>query len=122
MGSLASVRPRIGFVPGALALIAPPFIGRGGWPSEEIADCAGLAGRLPAGMPVFLHHGSEDRTVPLAHAGLYAKVFPQAVVRVLRGRDHQLDNDLGELARDIVSLRLPRSPAATSPADTGRAP
>ncbi len=92
------------FAPAALILIAAPFVGDGGWTSDEIATPADLAERLPAGMPVFLYHGAEDEIAPVAHAGLYATLIPQAVVRILPGRDHQLNDDLGEVARDILSL------------------
>lgn len=89
--------------PGALLLIAAPFIGDGGWPSEEIAPRTDLAERLAA-CPVFLYHGTDDTTVPAAHVRLYARAIPHATVRVLEHRDHQLNNDLGEVARDIRSV------------------
>jgi predicted alpha/beta hydrolase family esterase len=91
-----SVQPR------ALMLIAAPFIGDGGWPSDEIQPRTDFA--LPAGLSVFLYHGSDDKTVPTAHVRLYAGAIPQATVRMLAGRDHQLNNDLGDVARDIRSL------------------
>ena len=89
---------------GALLLIAAPFIGDGGWPSDELQPRADLAERLAA-RPVFLYHGTDDATVPTAHVRLYAHAIPHATVRVLDHRDHQLNNDLGEVARDIRSLR-----------------
>ena len=85
---------------GAIALIAAPFIGKGGWRSDDIPR-ANFAEDLPAGVPVFLYHGTADTTVPFAHLALYANAIPRAVVRALAGRDHQLDNDLGDVARDI---------------------
>lgn len=85
---------------GALALIATPFIGEGGWPSDELAPRHDFGERLP-GVPVFLYHGTADEELPLAHLQLYARTMPDAVVRLLEGRDHQLDNDLGEVAADI---------------------
>ena len=91
---------------GALALIATPFIGDGGWPSEDIEPCPDLAERLPAGVPVFVYHGTADTIVPFAHAALYANAIPQAVVRAMPDRDHQLGNDLGDVARDIRSLAV----------------
>jgi pimeloyl-ACP methyl ester carboxylesterase len=88
----------------AISLIAAPFIGEGGWPSDEIAPRTDLAERLPAGVPVFLYHGTADDIVPFAHLALYAGLIPRAVVRGLAGRNHQLDNDLSDVARDISSL------------------
>jgi predicted alpha/beta hydrolase family esterase len=85
-------------------LLAAPFVGKDGWPSEDIKPMSDLGKRLPAKTPVYVYHGSEDETAPLEHASLYAKAIPQAVVRRLEGRDHQLDNDLSEVATDIRQL------------------
>ncbi len=85
-------------------LIAAPFVGEGGWRSGEIDTMRGLGKRLPASTPVYVYHGSEDETAPLQHADLYALAIPQAVVRRLRGRDHQLNNDMSEVAADIRRL------------------
>jgi len=88
----------------AIALIAAPFIGEGGWKSEDPAPRSDFAERLPATVPVFLYHGLSDDTVPVAHVDLYANAIPRAQVRRLPGRDHQLNNDLSEVASDIRSL------------------
>ncbi len=90
---------------GGLFLVAAPFIGDDGWPSDEMTPRSDFAARLPADAPVFLFHGTEDKTVPPAHQALYAATLPQATARRLEGRGHQLDNDLSEVARDIKSLR-----------------
>jgi hypothetical protein len=37
--------------------------------------------------------GSDDPEVPFAHLALYHQKLPQARVRELAGRDHQLDDD-----------------------------
>jgi predicted alpha/beta hydrolase family esterase len=103
--TLADERPTLKF--GAIVLIAAPFIGDGGWPSDDIHPRKDLAERLPAGVPIFLYHGTEDKSVPFAHVKLYAKAIPHAVVRTLANREHQLDNDLSEVARDIRSLSRP---------------
>lgn len=90
------------FKPGALVLIAAPFIGNGGWPSDEIQPRTDFAARLPD--RVFLYQGTDDETVPAAHVHLYARAIPHATVRVLAHRDHQLNDDLSEVARDIRAL------------------
>ena len=64
----------------------------------------GMGKKLPPRTPIYLYHGSQDETAPLEHAGLYEAAIPQAVVRRLTGRDHQLSNDLSEVARDIRLL------------------
>jgi predicted alpha/beta hydrolase family esterase len=82
-------------------LLAAPFVGEGGWPSEELKPMADLGQRLPEQLPVYIYQGSKDETAPPTHADLYAKAIPRAVVRRLPGRDHQLNNDLSEVAADI---------------------
>ena len=88
---------------GAVCLIAAPFIGAGGWKSEDIEPRSDLAARLPSDVPIFLYHGRNDETVPFAHVELYAWAIPRAHVRGLANRDHQLNNNLSELASDIRS-------------------
>lgn len=90
---------------GAIFLIAAPFVGEGGWTSEDIEPRQDVSRRLPKGVPVFLYHGSEDAIAPFAHIELYAEAIPGAHVRRLNGRDHQLNNDLSEVAKDIRELR-----------------
>ncbi|MEO6444030.1 MAG: hypothetical protein ABIP66_02555 [Gemmatimonadaceae bacterium] len=74
---------------------------------EEIAPRADLAERLPAAAPVFLYHGDADAEVPVAHVELYAAAISHARVRKLAGRDHQLNDELSEVARDIPALAAP---------------
>ena len=82
-------------------LIAAPFFGPGGWPSEDIKPKQDLDSRLPQATPIYLYHGSEDDTAPHAHVDLYKQAIPHAHVRKLEGRDHQLNDDLSEVAADI---------------------
>jgi len=89
---------------GAIVLIAAPFIGDGGWKSEDIEPRSDLATRLPPGVPVFLYHGDKDEIAPISHVALYARAIPYARVRRLVNRDHQLNNDLSEVAGDIREL------------------
>jgi predicted alpha/beta hydrolase family esterase len=89
---------------GAICLIAAPFIGAGGWKSEDIEPRSDLAARLPRDVPIFLYHGRNDDTVPFAHIELYARAIPRAHVNRLANHDHQLNNDLSELASDIRRL------------------
>ena len=82
-------------------LISAPFVGTGGWPSEDIKPSRDLGARLPQATPIYLYHGSEDDTAPYAHVDLYKQAIPRARVRKLKGRDHQLNDDLSEVAADI---------------------
>jgi predicted alpha/beta hydrolase family esterase len=90
--------------PAGIFLVSMPFIGKEGWPSDDIKPEPDLDAKLPARSPVYLYQGSADETVPVDHADLNAKAIPQAVVRKLSGRDHQLGNDMSEVAADIRQL------------------
>ena len=100
--ALAESTPRANL--GAVCLIAAPFIGTAGWESDDIAAQPDLADRLPRDVPIFIYHGRDDDTVPFAHVELYARLIPRAVVRRLAGRDHQLNNQISEIATDIRRL------------------
>jgi predicted alpha/beta hydrolase family esterase len=85
----------------AIVLLAAPFVGPGGWPADDIAFDRDLGTRLPPGLAIHLVHGLDDDTVPPAHADLFADAIPRAVVHPLPGRDHQLGNDMREVAAVI---------------------
>ena len=87
----------------AICLIAAPFMGQGtggqaGWSSDEITLVDGWANPL-ANFPLHLFHGGADTIVPKAHVDLYAEALPHAQVYRLAGQDHQLNNDLTEVAK-----------------------
>ena len=85
----------------AIVLIAAPFVGAGGWPSDEFELPHNLGARLPQGVPVHVFHGLQDKSAPPSHADLYARAIPQAQLHRLPGRDHQLGNDLTDVANAI---------------------
>lgn len=85
-------------------LIAAPYIGEGGWQIEAMRPTRELALAIDDAMPLTLYQGTRDDVVPVSHIGMLAKAFPRARVRRLEGRDHQLDNDLSEVAHDIKRL------------------
>ena len=93
-----------GLALGAIFLIAAPFVGEGGWPSDDGESQHDIGGKLPGGVPIYLFHGLADTEVPPAHAELYARAIPQAHLCRLPGRDHQLNDDLREVAAAIEAL------------------
>jgi pimeloyl-ACP methyl ester carboxylesterase len=99
INALAEQPPERGL--GAIVLIAAPFVGEGGWPSDEFELAGDLGARLPPDVRVHVFHGLQDETAPPSHAGLYGAAIPQAQVHQLPGRDHQLNNDLSEVAEAI---------------------
>jgi predicted alpha/beta hydrolase family esterase len=92
--------------PTGIFLVSMPFIGKDGWSSDDIKPDPKLGSKLPEQSSVYLYQGSEDEIVPFEHARLNAKAIPQAVVRKLAGRNHQLDNDMSEVAADIRRLGI----------------
>ena len=90
----------------AIILIAAPFVGDGGWPSDDMNSTADLGARLPRDVPVYVFHGLADETAPPSHSELYARVIQQAHVHRLPDRDHQLNNDLSEIAAIIKSWEV----------------
>jgi predicted alpha/beta hydrolase family esterase len=103
INALAEQSPEVRL--GAVVLVAAPFVGPGGWPGDDFELPPDLGARLPSDVPVHLFHGLEDDTAPASHADLYARVIPQAQVHLLPERDHQLDNDLSEVAKAISAAR-----------------
>lgn len=89
---------------GAIFLIATPFAGEGGWSADDLQFPPDLGARLPKGVPIQFYHGLADEVAPPSHIELYARAVPQARVHRLPGRDHQLNNDLSEVAAAILSL------------------
>lgn len=88
----------------AILLISAPFVGNGGWPSDGLRFPSDLGARLPKGVPVHFYQGLADDVVPASHIDHYLRAVPGARVHRLRGRDHQLNNDLSEVASAISSL------------------
>ena len=86
-------------------LAAPPFwYDDDFWRWDDVALSADADQILPANLPFFIYRGDNDKTIPASHLDMYANALPQAVIRHLAGRDHQLNNDMSEIARDIEAL------------------
>jgi predicted alpha/beta hydrolase family esterase len=100
--TLAELLPEREF--GAIILIAAPFVGEGGWASDDWTPQRELDGRLPSGVPIYLYHGLADGTAPPSHVELYGHALPQTHIVRMPDRDHQLNNDLTDIAVVIKSL------------------
>jgi hypothetical protein len=74
------------------------------WRWSEVELPRDAASRLPPGTPIRFYHGKADETVPFEHLEMYAKAIPHASVHPLAGRNHQLDDDLSAVAKDIEEL------------------
>jgi uncharacterized protein len=72
------------------------------WKDAELPRDAGR--RIPPNVPLTFYHGGDDESVPFSHLARYARLFPTATIRRLAGRNHQLNDDLSEVARDIRAL------------------
>jgi len=89
---------------GAIFLIAAPFVGEGGWQIDGWRPQRELGAKLPREVPIYLYHGLADSTAPPLHAELFVHAIPQAHLCKVPGGDHQLNNDLSEIAAVIKSL------------------
>lgn len=88
-------------------LLAAPFWGGEGWHYEgyeELQLPQDIANALPKRASMFLYHSRDDGTVPFAHLALYARLLPDATVRVIDTGGHQLNNDASPVAVDIEAL------------------
>lgn len=85
-------------------LIAPPFwSGKEKWKQGLILQ-EDFAENLSTNSPVFFYHCQDDEVVPLDHIATYRKLLPGATFREIETGGHQLNNDLGLVAKDIISL------------------
>src|SRR5688572_2285346 len=48
----------------AVFVLAAPFVGNGGWPSDEMQFSPELGAKLPQGVPIHFYHGLGDTEVP----------------------------------------------------------
>jgi predicted alpha/beta hydrolase family esterase len=102
-GLYGSLLPRLR----GLFLLAPPFVGPGGW-SFDGFHFDGVVGRDTLdGLPIRFYFGLADAVVPPAHATLYEEVFPEADFYRLAQCDHQFEGHLAQVADDI-RLLVPR--------------
>jgi uncharacterized protein len=73
------------------------------WEVDEYTLPENFAEQLPDA-PVFLYHSQDDEIVPFEHLAMYAEKLPDATIREFEGRDHQFNEDLSDVARDIKGL------------------
>lgn len=92
-------------VAGVFLIAAPFWYDHEFWRWDDVKLPKDTSAMLPARMPMFLYHGRADEVVPFTHVEMYAQMLPQAIVRPLEGRNHQLNDDLTEVAEDIRQLR-----------------
>jgi hypothetical protein len=90
---------------GVFLLATPFWYDHEFWRWDQVKLPPNAAERIASGLPVFLYHGRQDEVVPFSHVEMYARALPQATIRRLDGRNHQLNDDLADVARDIMLLR-----------------
>jgi predicted alpha/beta hydrolase family esterase len=87
-----------------LFLLAPPFVGRGGWQLDGFHLDDPVARARLRGLPLQLYFGLADTTVPASHAELYSALFPDAAIHRLPGCGHQFEGFMAQVARDVRAL------------------
>jgi uncharacterized protein len=91
-----------------LVLASAPFWSREGfWRWDEVVLPPDAGQQLPDELGLLLYHGIEDTTVPVDHMVAYKNVLPRALCFALPGRDHQLGNDMTDVAAGIKKLCRP---------------
>lgn len=88
-------------VVGLFLLAAPYWNGDGIWKWDEVRLPEDVAAKLASIRQIVLYHSRDDEVVPFAHLALYAASLPQATLRAIDGRGHQLGNDLADVAEGI---------------------
>jgi len=84
-----------------LFLLAAPSWDEDQWNFDDLKLPRDIAERLASIPRIVLYHSRDDVVVPFAHLALHGARLPQATIRALDGRGHQLGNDLTDVARDI---------------------
>ena len=88
-----------------LFLLAAPYWGADEfWSWDEVRLPRDAADKLAYIPGIFLYHSRDDEIVPFVHLALYAARLPQATIREVDGRGHQLGNDLADVAGDIMRM------------------
>jgi predicted alpha/beta hydrolase family esterase len=87
-----------------LFLLAPPFVGEGGWQLDGFHFDRPVDPAALAGLSLHLYFGSADRTVPPSHADRYATLLPEAKIQRLPGCDHQFGGFMARIADDLRAL------------------
>ena len=85
-------------------LLAPPFVGEGGWKLDGFHLDRPVDAQALGGLPLHLYFGSADQIVPPSHAELYEAVFPAATIHRLAGCDHQFGGFMARVAQDAAAL------------------
>ncbi len=89
-----------------LFLLAPPFVGDGGWRLDGFRMDEPVRPEALAGVQLQLYFGSADTTVPQAHADLYARLFPGVAIHRLPGCGHQFEGCMARVASDLRALAM----------------
>jgi predicted alpha/beta hydrolase family esterase len=85
----------------AVFLLAPPYVGQGGWDLGEFHLDARRGGAQAQEPATFFYFGASDSVVPPSHADLYRQAFPDATFRQLGDCDHQFTGRLPLVVQDM---------------------
>jgi predicted alpha/beta hydrolase family esterase len=94
-----------------LILIATPYWGADDFWKWDEAQLPEDANRILADVPILLYHNRDDEVVPFNHLHLFAAKLPKATIFEAKGRGHQLENNLADVAAGIRSILQNEVPA-----------
>jgi predicted alpha/beta hydrolase family esterase len=89
-------------IAGLFVIAAPCWGADKFWKWDQVRLPNDVATKLASIPRIFIYHSRDDEIVPFAHLALYAAKLPQATIREVDGRGHQLGNDLADVAEDIM--------------------
>ena len=84
-----------------LFLVAIPHWGEEDWEVDDFVLREDFEESMPNLPSIYFYHSTGDEIVPFEHLKFYRKVFPNARVRELAGKEHAFTDGLPELVRDI---------------------
>ncbi|MEO8880715.1 MAG: hypothetical protein ABI446_09990 [Gemmatimonadaceae bacterium] len=75
-----------------------------GWDLPELVRQPIFVSQVVKGAPICFYHSRDDDVVPFEHLQLYNALVPTATFRDYDCREHQFNNDMTDVARDIARL------------------
>jgi len=87
-----------------LFLVGAPYWGTRGWAMEEFMFPRDFQSKLPDIDKIFVYHSRYDKFVPFSHGQFYTKALEGSVFRAIDGDQHEFNEGLPVLVKDIQHL------------------
>lgn len=94
----------------AMFLIAMPHWGAPDWEVAEFVLEKNFSDALRNIPAIYLYYSEDDEVIPMQHLTFYRNALKNAVVRKLKGYDHEFKTGLPELVQDLTGSHPPGPP------------